>query len=112
MQRLLTYHYQSIQTDSTASGPSQPHPSGLSCTAQNRFILMFDQSDQFLAGRTQVFAWIELARIVGQIFTNLGGHSQATIGIDIDFADSAGGPPYATDPQAHRRHRPSCRRTD
>ena len=43
----------------------------------------------FLAGRLEVLAGIEVARVLSKILADGAGHGQTAVGVDVDLADGA-----------------------
>src|SRR5450830_715003 len=58
---------------------------GLAFAAERQIARLAHQHCCF-ACRLEVVAWIELARILGQVTTNSAGHRQTDIGVDVDLA--------------------------
>ena len=42
-----------------------------------------------LAGRLEVLARVEVARVLGEVLADGTGHRQAGVGVDVDLADGA-----------------------
>ena len=67
-----------------------PHPS-LSClagAAKDLLILALNHLNQLIAGRSQIFARIELGRIFGEYFADNCRYRQPAVTVDINFTNS------------------------
>ena len=84
----MNFEQRKIRAPGRVHGFGVCRRSGLAVGTQNVDDLVSDHVLNSLTGRLQVLAGIEVIGMLGKVLTDVTGHGQTDVGVDVDLADS------------------------